>query len=1103
MVNRVKKRIAKVLAYVLSIMMILSLIPANVRADGTTPTCRLVDTSVTLSTFPVHYIVYKYGNNVSDSRNVSPWTNYNKWRMMSDSDKSKVTKWYAGSYSDMQRQFGGANAESMLNWANEHNGWADAGSRFRARLAEKHYQKLYDYYGDPDKPNQYPPGYYQFINKISGVSTYSEKEKEALNDKIMQYGQAYEDGLRAYQMLIKLKQAQTNAAVTSITSDLLDLIVENMIEPGIMNPGNSLDDLKDAAYDMIDNTFEISDKIKKTNIYKYSVMGLKDSLTGEDKRIDSEEAAKIIALYWKLLNAREDYAEAGYLTCQNMKNDLETETGVLLQNDTTRQNTAQEAKVEREKAYKKALEDDVAYLDAVIPDTSSVKEEDYYETGSNGVSQLNVSQYNRYRQAAAYNWAYTEFIDEYQVYKGQVSEWYEILLKELESCPYSERVKRVDFESSKEYVDDNLIIVDESIEELFWGDYISSKAATEKEFQNKIRANETKIATMKSNRGKYETKMKEAIAELQPKKNYIFTLCHGVSEEYGSWGLGEETWDNVLNRFDDNESSFYSLLYQLDDEIATQEAYLESLKQRYNRYISEKKTFEESLKKVYKLYYDTQLDIDYGMSQIIRFTKLLRDQQASYPAWLKNHPGGSSTEGGDIMGIYTRVDMTDLYKYLTSDTSFGSKDYRTKVATIASKLQGYYDNENYYLEMIFKAREVLKNATTLRMEGPDYFAVYPVLNEQKIKNLNELGLGGLTIKSYDTMSKEFGFEDYENYRLDGKGYVHNTKILNPLIKDLKGENESMDKIRDLYQDLLADRGNLLRKANSGNSQVLNDIKGYIRRATDNYETTSIVRHAQQFSYTSYLVEEYYDENIINTLENIKKVYYKQTGYVEVLSLKKVSKTTPRTSVDPDQVRSSKIEADEDETKETKASAVTENEIIRTNAKEVEPETETTEEKADPVETAVIREEAQTTAEADAPSDNNIEPSIKKGAVKKSLQGNASYKVLAVDNRGITVSLKAVDDKSLETFEIADTVILEDGTIATISSISKNAFKNCRKLKTITIKTDKLKSVGKNAFKGVSKKLKIKVLAKMKKQVGKKLRKAGFKGQIVAVKQIKR
>lgn len=65
----------------------------------------------------------------------------------------------------------------------------------------------------------------------------------------------------------------------------------------------------------------------------------------------------------------------------------------------------------------------------------------------------------------------------------------------------------------------------------------------------------------------------------------------------------------------------------------------------------------------------------------------------------------------------------------------------------------------------------------------------------------------------------------------------------------------------------------------------------------------------------------------------------------------------------------------------------------------------------------------------------------------------------------------------------------------ITKIGKNAFLNCKKLKTIKINANKLKSVGKNAFKNTAKTTKVTVLAKNKKVYKKAvtlLKKAGLK-----------
>ncbi len=60
----------------------------------------------------------------------------------------------------------------------------------------------------------------------------------------------------------------------------------------------------------------------------------------------------------------------------------------------------------------------------------------------------------------------------------------------------------------------------------------------------------------------------------------------------------------------------------------------------------------------------------------------------------------------------------------------------------------------------------------------------------------------------------------------------------------------------------------------------------------------------------------------------------------------------------------------------------------------------------------------------------------------------------------------------------------------ITSIGENAFIGCKKLKTIIIKSTKLKSVGKNAFKGIKSKANIKVPSSKLKDYKKRLKGKG-------------
>lgn len=62
----------------------------------------------------------------------------------------------------------------------------------------------------------------------------------------------------------------------------------------------------------------------------------------------------------------------------------------------------------------------------------------------------------------------------------------------------------------------------------------------------------------------------------------------------------------------------------------------------------------------------------------------------------------------------------------------------------------------------------------------------------------------------------------------------------------------------------------------------------------------------------------------------------------------------------------------------------------------------------------------------------------------------------------------------------------------VKVIGKSAMQNCKKLKTLKIKSTKLKKVGKNAFKGVSKKAKVTMPKKMKNTYRKLLKGKGLK-----------
>ncbi len=103
---------------------------------------------------------------------------------------------------------------------------------------------------------------------------------------------------------------------------------------------------------------------------------------------------------------------------------------------------------------------------------------------------------------------------------------------------------------------------------------------------------------------------------------------------------------------------------------------------------------------------------------------------------------------------------------------------------------------------------------------------------------------------------------------------------------------------------------------------------------------------------------------------------------------------------------------------------------------------------------------------------------------------AAYKITDKN----TVTYIKTQKKKTASVTVPKTAIYQGKTYK-ITKIGANAFKNCKKLKKLTIKTATLKKVGKNALKGVNKKCRIKVPAKKYKKYKKLFKNKGQKKSV--------
>ena len=119
-------------------------------------------------------------------------------------------------------------------------------------------------------------------------------------------------------------------------------------------------------------------------------------------------------------------------------------------------------------------------------------------------------------------------------------------------------------------------------------------------------------------------------------------------------------------------------------------------------------------------------------------------------------------------------------------------------------------------------------------------------------------------------------------------------------------------------------------------------------------------------------------------------------------------------------------------------------------------------------------------------ENSTDTSIKTFQAK-----NIKYTVTSPKEVKVTGTTK----KTIRSVAIPATIKYK-GTTYKVTSIGSKAFYNCKKLKTVTIKSRKLKSVGKNAFKGIYKKATVTVPKSKYKAYRKLFKKAGFSAKAV-------
>ena len=876
----------RITAWALAVIMLATLLApsASAAADGS-GVCVVTGTGVSLTLN--HYVEYTYCGKTYSSDATGAATNYAAWQKMSEADKRKVTKWFAGFNSQMDAQYG-TGASAMRQFALDKSGWTQAGEVLRDRLAAKYYPELKAFYGDENDLSG--PGIYLLTDEARAQLT--AKELERYDEAANAYGVTYQTGVEAYVKLLNLKQKQTNAAVTAISSELIDLIMDNAVPS---RPGGSLDDLKDAVLDFVDEGLGISDRIKEiTGVSK---------LTGEDQRIDADEAAKVIALFWELMGAQEKLATVCMNRCKSYAVQLER-----LGADCASAAQRHKDEIAAEEEMRQADYIAAVNANALGPHISPVISVDRSQYD-------NDEEYNAARLTAAQSWATAEFNEVVKSFDQKWNGDYDPVQNpkspgdpaynnfvvwgapfqsetDFYTGQFSDYLAHVDPDGSIASIDPRMSgPFIENPENLFRyeNDYEKVFELVDRGYANVIAAYEkieSDIVAYIAAKDQIAVDFRTAV---QPDRvrawGLTYSHCGWEEDGYGDWGVAVSRWDSLQESFAQRcdklrvSDETYLLLTTVRQKKEEAEAY----RADYQRMIDE---FEVGLPALYQVYAYSQDELDYSLWLAMDSIRKLEALQSSYPSWLKTAKTGASPIVGGVVAARDGITNEELYTTVLAGMSVKEREAYLR-DVLKPQLEEYQKQESELLSDLRRALEMFKLAAARRNADNGALAGKPA----ELYNLNRESLGGMTIKNHVDMMREFGFYDYY-YGLNGKKLPTATAAIPVLIADFAGESPYMTGIRTLHEELLNNRGELMRRAAAGTLRTTNYSGSityddhYWKNGQDSNYTIGIYGDACFRSYSSWNVWNYWYENIQPILLQLDEILYHNVSYTPVTGLNK-------------------------------------------------------------------------------------------------------------------------------------------------------------------------------------------------------------------------
>jgi hypothetical protein len=241
-----------------------------------------------------YYVVYNVDGVELRSDELGANTNYDLFQHLSTADKKQLMNNYAFGPGWLQEQFGTDNVAKMNDWWNDDSGWAGAKKVLEDRIAKRDFPRAESAFGGtyqqksavtlPEVEHE-PSEAYGFLPAV----------REYL-DLCREMEVTFNVGQKAYDTLKKTKMAQTSAAITSLSGDLISLIVERALVPGITPGGLSAlaPSFSGELIGLVDKMTGCSDKVIEMTV---------------GKRVDAATARKVIDECWQIIELNEQYTE--------------------------------------------------------------------------------------------------------------------------------------------------------------------------------------------------------------------------------------------------------------------------------------------------------------------------------------------------------------------------------------------------------------------------------------------------------------------------------------------------------------------------------------------------------------------------------------------------------------------------------------------------------------------------------------------------------------------------------------------------------------------------------------------------------------------------